>query len=137
MNQTPFERGLDGLSDTALVNLYRGIADRYGEIYAPEVSMPERKSILKHLSKSLHRTGDSVIRLLKPNPTRTVTLPNGMRATAPSVRGDCGLRFRHYRDGMLMSEFMDLCIDDGYKRSAVLRQLQRDEEHAHIEIISV
>jgi len=115
MNATAFE----GLSIKDLVGIQNKIADSYEDIEKLK-SFTDRTTAAKRIGKLLEDTGERVIRLLKPEYVK---------------RGKAADRFPHYKDGMLASEYVSLCEEDGVDPTEAKRDIRYDNQLGLIRLV--
>jgi len=111
--------GLDGLTLKDLARIYNAIAQRYEDV--KKVSrFSDRKSAVAKIMALLKETGDKVIRLLEPEYVK---------------RGAAAARFPFYKDGMLASEYVELCKKDGHTVGHAKRDLRYDNVRGLIKLV--
>jgi hypothetical protein len=122
-------------SEEQLREIYLKLQERYGSSYAPPYEMKDRYDVETRLMDALRMTGECVIHVLVSNPTHFC--PTRGRVVE-SHYGDGLLRSQKYRDGMLASDWLDICYETlGSTREHSYTQLLADNRRKQIELVHV
>jgi len=125
---------IDDFPEEVLRLRYLELTERYGVLYAPPLTMNKKQDVVAALTTALRRTGDSLIKILNPNPVSQNVLTKG---TSTCHQGIGRTRFLLYGDGMLVSTWVDLCYELDKRRDLAYEQLRRDRDKKYIGLVDV